>query len=113
MNREDRGPVALLMATSALLGAAVYFSAPANADGFLNDAEADYVDTYGKGAICPFIDQNDADGVVAVVETIADDGYAISDAVDIVNASVWLYCPRNWPLLVAMGDAARSEGTVA
>ena len=29
MNREDRGPVALLMATSALLGAALYFSAPA------------------------------------------------------------------------------------
>ncbi len=29
MKREDRGPVALLMATSALLGAAVYFSAPA------------------------------------------------------------------------------------
>lgn len=29
MNRGDRGPVALLMATSALLGAAVYLSAPA------------------------------------------------------------------------------------
>jgi hypothetical protein len=32
MRREDRGPVALLMLTSALLGAAVYFSVPARAD---------------------------------------------------------------------------------
>ena len=29
MRREDRGPVALLMLTSAFLGAAVYFSVPA------------------------------------------------------------------------------------
>jgi len=29
VNRHDRGPVALLMACSALLGAAVYLSAPA------------------------------------------------------------------------------------
>ena len=29
MKAEDRGPVALLMATSALLGAALYLSAPA------------------------------------------------------------------------------------
>jgi len=113
VNRDDRGPVALLIATSAVLGAAVYFSAPASADGFLNDSEADYVSTYGAGAICPFIDEHDADGVVAVVETITDEGYAISDAVDIVNASVWMYCPRNWPLLVAMGNAARAESTVA
>jgi hypothetical protein len=113
MNREDRGPVALLMATSALLGAALYFSAPASADGYLDDSEADYVDTYGDGAICPFIDLHDADGVVAAVETIVDDGFAVTDAIDVVNASVWLHCPRNWPLLVAMGNAARSEGTVA
>ncbi len=109
MRREDRGPVALLMATSALLGAAVYFSAPASADGYLDDSEADYVNTYGDGAICPFIDLHDADGVVAVVSTITDDGYSLSDAVDIVNASVWLHCPRNWPLLVAMGNAVRGE----
>ena len=29
MRREDRGPVALLMLTSAFLGAAMYFSSPA------------------------------------------------------------------------------------
>jgi hypothetical protein len=29
MRREDRGPVALLMLTSAFLGAAVFYSAPA------------------------------------------------------------------------------------
>lgn len=113
MNREDRVPVALLMGTMMFFGAALYFSSPAKADGYLSDVEADYVDTYGNGAICPFIDLHDTDGVVAAVETIVDDGFALTDAVDVVNASVWLHCPRNWPLLVAMGNAARSEGTIA
>jgi hypothetical protein len=110
MNREDRGPVALLMACSALLGAAVYLSAPAHADGFLDDDEADYVALFGQRAVCPTIDKHhSAPGVLGIVQAITDDGFAPDAAVDIVNASVWLYCPRNWPLMVAMGAAARGE----
>lgn len=47
--------------------------------------------------------------------TLSDDlrRTADHDAVDVVNASVWLHCPRNWGLLVPMGDAARADGTVA
>jgi hypothetical protein len=112
MNRNDRGPVALLMACSALLGAAVYFSTPARADGFLDDDEAAYVDLFGRRAVCPTLDQyHSTSGVLGVTEVIVGDGFTPDNAIDIVNASVWLYCPRNWPLLVAVGDAAR--GTIS
>ena len=111
MKREDRGPVALLMLTSAFLGAAMYFSSPAQADGQLDDAEADFVATYGEGAVCPTIDEyHSTSGVMGVGEAIIDRGFSVESAVDIINASVWLYCPRNWPLLSAIGNAAR--GTV-
>jgi hypothetical protein len=112
MRREDRGPVALLMLTSAFLGACVYFAAPAQADGELDDAESDFVVTYGEGAICATIDEyHSTSGVMGVGEAIVDRGFSVDSAVDIVNASVWLYCPRNWPLLSAIGEAARADGT--
>lgn len=113
MARQDRSAVALLMATSALLGAAFYFASPAKADGALSDSEADYVLTYGDGAICPVIDRHHSiPGVLGVVSGITKDGFGEGDAVDIVNAAVWMYCPRNWPLLVTIGQAARGETAV-
>lgn len=110
MNRRDRGPVALLLAASGLLGAAVYFSAPARADGFLSDRENDYVELFGYSAVCPTLDEHHSlPGVLGIASAITDDGFATDDAVDIINASVSTYCPRNWPLLVAVGNAARAE----
>lgn len=110
MKRSDRGPVALLMAASAFLGAAVYFSAPAKADGFLDDDEAVYVELFGQGAVCTTIDNHhSAPGVLGIAQAITNDGFAEDSAIDIINASVWLYCPRNWPLIVAIGKAARGE----
>jgi hypothetical protein len=110
MNREDRGPVALLMVTSAFLGACLYLSAPAHADGVLSDTEQVYVELYGQGAVCTTIDEyHSASGVLGVAQAIADEGFANDDAIDIINASVWLYCPRNWPLILAIGKVARGE----
>ncbi len=110
MKRGDRGPVALLMATSALLGAALYFSAPASADGYLDDSEADYVSLYND-AICQTIDEHHTiPGVMGVLAAVVEHGpFADHDAIDVINASVWLYCPRNWPLLVSIGDTVRGE----
>lgn len=109
MRREDRGPVALLMATSALLGAALYLSAPAKADGVLSDTELVYVDLYSD-AVCQTIDEyHSASGVIGVAQAIAEDGFADDDAIDIINASVHTYCPRNWPLIVAIGKVARGQ----
>ena len=110
MKRSDIAPVGLLMATTALLGAALYYSAPARADGHLDRSEVDYVLTYGAGAVCPVIDEyHNAAGVAGVMRAIEQDGFSADSAVDIINTSVAEYCPRNWPLLHAIGNAARAS----
>jgi len=82
----------------------------AKADGILDNSETDYVLMYGAAAICPVIDQyHSMAGVTGVARGITKDGFSLDSAVDIINASVQEYCPRNWPLLVAIGKAARGE----
>ena len=110
MARGDRTAVAWLMAASTLLGGAVYFASPARADGYISPDEADYIELYGQGAVCPVIDRyHSIPGVMGVTAGIVKDGFSEDSAVDIINASVDIYCPRNWPLLVAIGNAARAE----
>ena len=110
MTRGDRAAVAMLMIASALFGAAAYFSTPARADGYLSDTEQVYVEMYGEGAVCTTIDSyHSAGGVLGVAQAITKDGFSAGDAVDIINASVSTYCPRNWPLIVAIGTVARGE----
>jgi hypothetical protein len=115
MARGDRSAVALLMGCSALLGAAVYFSSPARADGYLTDDEAVFTELYGEGAVCKTITEyRSMSGVLAVAEVIVEQGFTPDAAVDIVNASVEVYCPEHWSLLVAIGKAARAaNGTTA
>ena len=115
MARGDRSAVALLMATSALFGAALYFSTPARADGWLTEDEQVFVEMYGEGAVCATITEyRSMGGVLGVAEAIADEGFAPDAAVDIINASVEVYCPQHWPLLEAIARAARAaDGTVA
>ena len=106
---------ALGIITGGFLTAGIVFAAaPAKADGTIDSSEADYVFTYGEGAICPVIDQyHSLSGVSGVMRGIIKDGFAPDSAVDIINAAVDTYCPRNWPLLQAIGRAARGEGTAA
>lgn len=102
---------ALGIITGSFLTAGIVFAAaPARADGHLDATEADYVQMYGAGAICPVIDQyHSVAGVTGVARGITKDGFSLDSAVDIINASVQEYCPRNWPLLVAIGKTARGE----
>lgn len=87
----------------------VYAAAPAKADGQLSNDEIDYVLTY-EDAICSVIDKyHSTDGVMGVAEAIGNDGFTADSAVDIINAAVQDSCPRNWPLLQAIGRAARGE----
>ena len=109
MKRADRGPVALLMATSAFFGAALYFSSPARADGVLDADEEAYIQLYGEGAVCTTIAEYPSpSGVLGVMQAIIEDGYAPDSAVDIVNGSVYAYCDQYWPILQAIGRAARA-----
>jgi hypothetical protein len=45
------------------------------------------------------------------MEAIVEDGYPLDSAVDIVNASVYLYCDQYMPILQAIGRAARAGGS--
>ena len=101
---------ALGIITGGFLTAGVVFAAgPAKADGTLDSSETDYVLTY-EGVICSVVDKyHSPGGVMGVVQAITNDGFSADSAIDIVNASVQDACPRNWPLLVAIGKAARGQ----
>lgn len=115
MSRGDRSAVALLMATSAFFGAALYFSSPAKADGVLDADEEAYIQLYGEHAICATVSEFPSpSGVLGVMQAIVKDGYPLDSAVDIMNASVYLYCDQYMPILDAIGRAARAgSGTTA
>ena len=104
----------LATAITAAAAAAVVLAPAAHADGDLSPSEDAYVAAYGRDAVCPVIDTyHSTAGVIGVKMAIIKDGYTADDAVDIINASVALYCPRNWPLLVAIGKAARAATAAA
>lgn len=113
MARGDRSAVALLMVTSAFLGAAMYFASPAKADGYLDDDELVYAEMYGP-AVCSTLDEyRSVGGVMGIAEVIVEDGFAPDSAVDVINASVQAYCPEHWSLLQAIGKAARASNASA
>lgn len=83
----------------------------AKADGVLSAVEIAYVAVYGASAVCPTLDSYPStSGVLGVAEAIVGDGFAEGDAVDVINASVWEFCPWHWALLVGIGQAARAGG---
>lgn len=104
-----------MMVSSALNVGAVLVAGTARADGHLDSVEADYAQAYGAGAICPVIDGYGIRGVMGALRGIVADGFAPDSAVDVINAAVSDWCPRNWPLLVEIGEQARADlrGTVA
>ncbi|MCH9731641.1 MAG: hypothetical protein K0U84_18525 [Actinomycetia bacterium] len=103
--RVNRVLIAASIAALTLTG-----TGTASADGVLTDAEAAYVITYGPTAICPVIAKYPSvGGVMGVAQGILEEGWAPDDAVDIINSSVAEYCPRFWPLLTAIGNAARND----
>jgi hypothetical protein len=113
MARGDRSAVALLMATSAFLGAAMYFASPARADGYLDDDEMVYAEMYGPAVCSTLDDYRSLAGVMGIASAITDDGFAQDSAIDVINASVQGYCPEHWSLLQAIGKASRAGNASA
>lgn len=106
--REKFSPVAQLMAVSVLIGVSVGLASEADAD--VDDTEAAYIHMYGPSAVCPVIATYPTEaGVMGVVQGIHEDGFTYPNAVEIVNVSVYQYCPEWWPLLVRIGEEARGE----
>jgi hypothetical protein len=97
MKRSDRGPVALLMAASALLGAAMYFSAPANADD--DSVVYAYAATFG-GIVCSTLDQYPTfDGIIGIGQAMIEDGLTGYQAGQVIATSAIEICPRHIALV--------------
>ena len=85
-------------------------AAVARADGFLDEDEQVFVELYGEPAVCATLTEyRSLSGVMGVTEAIIDEGFPPDGAVDILNASVQAFCPQHWPLLQAIGRAARAQ----
>ena len=105
-----------IIAGSFLTAGTVLASAPAKADGILDADEQVFVELYGEKAVCHTISAfNSVAGVIGVADAIVEQGFTYDSAVDIINASVETYCDEYWPLLQAIGRAARAAngGTTA
>lgn len=112
MARGDRTAIAWAMVGSALFGACVYFASPAKADGMLDEDEQVWIELYGEQALCATLSEyRSLAGVKGIFDVLTtDEGFTPDSAVDVINASVQAFCPQHWPLLVAIGRAARGSG---
>ena len=102
--------VLLSILVGAVIGAGLMWIgiARAHADGILTTMEQADGDRYGA-IYCGALDQwPTVGGVAAVMGSIEDDGFTSDSAVDVINYTVYTYCPRHWGLLVAIGNAARA-----
>lgn len=104
---------ALGIITGGFLTAGIVFgTGPAKADGYLDEDEQAYGDMY-HSAVCSVLSKyHSYDGVLGVTSAITKDGFSADSAVDIVNYAVSEYCPSQWPLLVAVGRAARAGSAI-
>jgi hypothetical protein len=96
-----------------LLAAIASFATPAvaHADGYLSPGEERFGDRIST-ALCNYIDDNgvNATSMYQAVRIIYNNTPAnvdASDAVDIINYVVEIYCPDHWNELVAFGNAMR------
>ena len=98
--------VVLLLLVSAFMGVALVLLSTGSAKA---DAAVDDYATRYASAICATIDTyHSGDGVVGVARGIMRDGFTAEQAVEVINEAVFVWCPRNWPLLQAIGAQARS-----
>lgn len=87
-------------------------TAYARADGTASLLEQQYAKEYAN-TICAYLDDpanRDDLSIIAIVPFLMDKtGLKPDSAVDIMNYSVQEYCPRNWQLLVELGNRARAQ----
>ena len=103
MKRSDRGPVALLMAASAFLGAAMYFSAPAKADD--DSVVYAYAATFG-GIVCSTLDDYPTfDGILGIGQAMIEDGLTGYQAGQVIATSAIEICPRHIALVRSFADS--------
>lgn len=101
----------LLLALPFLASAALLSSPTANADGYISPQEQRFGDEIAA-SICQFIDRAGVNArsmaqAIEIIYTNTPANMDMGDAVDIINYSVYNYCPGHWGELVAFGEGAR------
>lgn len=101
----------LALVLPSAIAAALLSSAPASADGYLTPQEQNFGDSVA-GSVCEFIDNVGVNArsmaeAMKIIYTHTPANMDMSDAVDIINYSVYNYCPEHWDELVAFGEGAR------
>jgi hypothetical protein len=114
-------PVALLVAVSAFLGAALYFSAPAHADA-VDSVYLDTLDHFGVPyvseqtaidggyAVCSAFD--DGLSLIRVVRIAVESGFTVDQASYLAGAAIGAYCPEYEHLVDAPASSAAISGGV-
>lgn len=95
-------PVLWLLLASVIIGGSVGLAARASAD------PTGYT-IANAGTICAILDEtptfSGVTGVMAAV--IADGGFTVDEAAEVVVNAVWNLCPRHQGLILAYGDAGK------
>ena len=92
-------PVLWLLLASVLIGGSVGLAARASAD------PTGYT-IANAGTICAVLDETPTFGGVTglMAAVIADGGFTVDEAAEVVVEAVWNLCPRHRDLLLAYGD---------
>ena len=104
----------LVIMISAVVIASVIVSGKAHADGYLSPQEEYFGDAVA-GPLCDYLDtaginEGSMSTSMKIIYRHTPTNMDMSDAVDIINYVVDIYCPRHWNDLVAFGDKYRSNG---
>lgn len=102
--------IALLISLGAIAMAGA--TAVARADGILTTQEERFGDAIA-GPLCDFIDSagvssSSMSDAIRIIYQHTPVNMDMTDAVDIINYTVYNYCPSHWKELAAFGEGARS-----
>lgn len=101
----------IILISAAVIGG-VIVSGNAHADGYLSPQEERFGDAVA-GPLCDYLDTAGVSDMsmttsMKIIYRHTPANMDMSDAVDIINYVVDVYCPRHWDALVAFGDGYRS-----
>jgi hypothetical protein len=92
-----------------ILGAALYLSVPADADGLITYREHMYADALGTTICGALAADPSPEMVYALWEAIASEGFTVDNAGDVIDQAVLSWCPRFAPLLEWVANQSRGS----
>lgn len=102
----------IILISAAIIGG-VIISGKAHADGYLTPQEEHFGDLIA-GPLCEYIDaagvtESSMEDALKIIYRNTPTYMDVGDAADIINYTVYNYCPRHWSKLQAFGAGARSQ----